>query len=55
MADFYARDIKRLDRDLAALEKVLDSLKQQALPRYIEAYVHQYLTEENPHDIPTAV
>jgi len=44
---YYARDIKRLDHDLAALEKVLDALKEQARPEYIEAYVADYLKNGN--------
>jgi hypothetical protein len=54
MIMYYERDIKRLHHDLAALEKVLDALKEQARHEYIEAYVHDYLEEkESPHDAPS--
>jgi len=50
MADFFARDIRRLDRDLKTLETVLDSLREQALPRYIIGYVESYLKDDGEDD-----
>jgi len=48
--------LKKLDRDTAKLDKVLDALKAYVRADFIVGYVEDYLKQEDPHDdAPTTV